>query len=311
MSDKIVTRVCKVCGIEKPIDEYYEVYGKGRWRLACKKCEIEKAKQRYIRRRDEILLRLHNKRLDPKYRAILKKRDRKRNKRVRTRNLEIYGTACSPEFTAKMRENQRQKRAENIEVFGYAYPADVREKRKLHYRELRTEALRCYGGKCECCGESRYEMLTFDHIQGNGHNTDKRGVKLVYDALKVYNEYGYPNSIYRLLCWNCNMSRGYYKYCPHKEQKVVVNTYKQRLKMEVINAYGGKCCLCGENHWEFLTIDHINGGGNKHRKQVGSGAVFYTLLKQLGWPKDEYRLLCANCNCSKKPNGWSQRGVKS
>lgn len=30
-----------------------------------------------------------------------------------------------------------------------------------------------------------------------------------------------------------------------------------------------KCACCGDGHIEFLTIDHINGDGNKHRKEIG------------------------------------------
>lgn len=68
-------------------------------------------------------------------------------------------------------------------------------------------------------------------------------------------------------------------------------------KQEVIRTYGGKCACCGEDRWEFLTIDHVNGGGTKHRKQVGSGGgAFYKWLKANGYPQEGYRVLCMNCN---------------
>jgi hypothetical protein len=79
----------------------------------------------------------------------------------------------------------------------------------------------------------------------------------------------------------------------------------RELKLETIRAYGSKCELCGETYPEFMTIDHIHGGGNKHRALVGEAHKFRSWLKQQGWPKDAYRLLCANCNCSKKRNGWT------
>lgn len=70
-------------------------------------------------------------------------------------------------------------------------------------------------------------------------------------------------------------------------------------KLAVIKNYGGKCVCCGENKFEFLTIDHVNGGGNKHRKKMGiAGNSFYKWLRKLNYPKDEYRLLCMNCNSS-------------
>jgi len=66
------------------------------------------------------------------------------------------------------------------------------------------------------------------------------------------------------------------------------------MKAEVVAAYGGYCKCCGESAHEFLTIDHVNGGGSQHRKQVGS--QFYSWLKRQGFPKEGYRLLCMNCN---------------
>jgi hypothetical protein len=70
-----------------------------------------------------------------------------------------------------------------------------------------------------------------------------------------------------------------------------------RLKDQLIAAYGGKCSCCGEAHKDFLTIDHIGGGGCAKRRSLKiSGANFYRHLKKLGWPKVKYRLLCMNCN---------------
>lgn len=58
------------------------------------------------------------------------------------------------------------------------------------------------------------------------------------------------------------------------------------------------CSCCGENHLEFLSIDHINGGGNRHRKEIGgSGNSLFLWLIKNGFP-DGYRVLCYNCNCS-------------
>ena len=71
------------------------------------------------------------------------------------------------------------------------------------------------------------------------------------------------------------------------------------LKIEIMSHYGTICGCCGESHIEFLTIDHINGGGNKHRREVGlhGGRRFYKWLKDNNWP-DGFRVLCMNCNFS-------------
>lgn len=61
--------------------------------------------------------------------------------------------------------------------------------------------------------------------------------------------------------------------------------------------YGGKCTCCGEEQYEFLVIDHVNGGGDNHRREIGRGAVVYRWLADHGYP-DGFQVLCHNCNSS-------------
>lgn len=80
--------------------------------------------------------------------------------------------------------------------------------------------------------------------------------------------------------------------------------HTQKLKREVIDAYGGRCSCCGELEIVFLTIDHINGGGKKQRSEVGGfGKKFYLWLKRNNYPKDEFQVLCLNCNFAKGKTG--------
>jgi len=73
-----------------------------------------------------------------------------------------------------------------------------------------------------------------------------------------------------------------------------------RLRAEMISAYGSKCVCCGESRPQFLTVDHKDGSGARHRKQIGDGAGrLRQYLRANGYPKDNYQLLCFNCNCSK------------
>ena len=76
-------------------------------------------------------------------------------------------------------------------------------------------------------------------------------------------------------------------------QRELSRLHDQRLRESVIGAYGGECSCCGERERDFLTIDHINGGGTQHRKQV-HGKV-YAQLRRDGFPPG-YRVLCWNCN---------------
>lgn len=75
------------------------------------------------------------------------------------------------------------------------------------------------------------------------------------------------------------------------------------LRLEVLEALGGKCACCGETRQEFLCVDHIRGGGNKHRKQV-EGEYFFRVVRREGCPKSKYRVLCYNCNCSLAHRGY-------
>lgn len=78
------------------------------------------------------------------------------------------------------------------------------------------------------------------------------------------------------------------------------NYHKEKLKKAAIYHYshGTMCCTCcGESHIEFLTIDHINGGGRKHRIEEKINSI-YQYLKNKNYPEG-YQILCFNCNCSK------------
>ncbi len=87
---------------------------------------------------------------------------------------------------------------------------------------------------------------------------------------------------------------------PERKLKNNLNSknYFRSLKREVIKEYGGKCCCCGITMFEFLTIDHISNNGNTHRKEIGKGRI-YPWLKRNGYPKDNFQLLCMNCNSAK------------
>lgn len=67
--------------------------------------------------------------------------------------------------------------------------------------------------------------------------------------------------------------------------------------------YGGKCACCGEDRHNLLTIDHVNGGGAAHRRAEGTHTI-YGWLKQNNFPKEGFRVLCFNCNCSRGAYGF-------
>lgn len=74
-----------------------------------------------------------------------------------------------------------------------------------------------------------------------------------------------------------------------------------------MEAYGHECECCGERSAEFLAMDHVYGGGNKHRKTIGCANI-YLWLKRHNCPKDSFRILCANCNTSLGHYGYCPHG---
>jgi hypothetical protein len=56
----------------------------------------------------------------------------------------------------------------------------------------------------------------------------------------------------------------------------------------------------------MLGIDHINGGGTKHRKEIKNFGIYKWLIDN-NYPLG-YRVLCHNCNCSLGFNGYCPHG---
>lgn len=85
--------------------------------------------------------------------------------------------------------------------------------------------------------------------------------------------------------------------------------YNAKARKECMEAYGGRCVCCGEAEDAFLCIDHINGNGNIHRKAVigrkeAAGSATYWWLRKQGYPKDNFQILCYNCNNAKHKLGY-------
>lgn len=86
---------------------------------------------------------------------------------------------------------------------------------------------------------------------------------------------------------------------------------RKRLRNRVFDAYGGPvCACCGETETVVLTVDHINGGGNQHRRQIqkenpvvyrGDGSMLRKWLSDNNFPPG-FQVLCFNCNASKGGN---------
>lgn len=90
-----------------------------------------------------------------------------------------------------------------------------RERARMQCVHLRLAVLFYYGPNCSCCGESRPEFLGIDHVEGGGRQHRKQIKMRIYEWLL---KHGFPEG-YRVLCHNCNMSHGFYGYCPHERER--------------------------------------------------------------------------------------------
>ena len=131
-----------------------------------------------------------------------------------------------------------------------------------------------------------------------------------------------PNRTYRA-CQRCRKRRSRYFKTYAKTDKGAINhkqnvlnwqrsnrdkvaaagkKYRAKVRDAVFGHYGTACACCGEAATEFLSIDHIENGGNIHRRQLfGSqtcGCRFYAWLRRNGFPAG-YQTLCFNCNHAK------------
>ena len=154
---------------------------------------------------------------------------------------------------------------------------------------------RLHNGRCLDCGTSKpIEDTHADTCKFHSFMSEQYGEKE-----KTCKDCGHINGhhsdrAYRELMI-LRAKRGRQKY------RATIEKYRRNLKQDALNAYGGKCACCGVDNYEFMAIDHINGGGNKHRKEnkTGSGLQFYRWLKKNKYPKG-FQILCANCNWIKR-----------
>jgi hypothetical protein len=104
--------------------------------------------------------------------------------------------------------------------------------------------------------------------------------------------------------------REWRKNNPEKSRASTKKSY-DKARMEMLERYGGsppKCACCGETIVEFLSIDHIEGNGAEHRREIekeygwklgGNQLPFW--LKRNDYPEG-FQVLCYNCNLGKRPH---------
>ena len=96
-----------------------------------------------------------------------------------------------------------------------------------------------------------------------------------------------------------------------EKSKTIQKRSYDKARLGALIHYSGdppQCACCGEKMIEFLTLDHIDGNGAEHRRQIekeygwklgGNQLVFW--LKRKNYPEG-FQVLCANCNFGKRTN---------
>ena len=86
-------------------------------------------------------------------------------------------------------------------------------------------------------------------------------------------------------------------------QWLIQRDRNRKFKAEVLTHYGNgelACVKCGFLDISALSIDHIEGGGNKQRNgKLRASTAFYKWLKKEGYPAG-YQTLCMNCQFVKR-----------
>ena len=154
--------------------------------------------------------------------------------------------------------------------------------------------------KCADCGMETDSRVTYSNhtrygcvvVKGNWHERHKEYTR---EYNKRYRE-GHKGAI---ATWQRKYQPIYRKKNPEKIIELRRRT-RDNLRTDVLTAYGNKCACCGEETRQFLSIDHMDGNGRKHRRENGlmSGQAFYAWLRRNKYPP-RFQVLCHNCNCAK------------
>lgn len=87
----------------------------------------------------------------------------------------------------------------------------------------------------------------------------------------------------------------------YKRLRATINKNNAEKRIKALTHYSKgnvpECCCCGEQEVKFLSIDHVNGGGNKHRREQNISNLAHWLASK-NYP-DGYQTLCHNCNMAK------------
>jgi hypothetical protein len=117
-------------------------------------------------------------------------------------------------------EERKNRKAERFKNYAQKHRGEINRSIQRCNERLRMEVLKAYGGeepKCACCDEKEIKFLSIDHVEGNG-NAHRRNIvksRSGYQFYRWLKKNNFPSG-FQVLCYNCNMAKGFYGICPHK-----------------------------------------------------------------------------------------------
>jgi len=128
--------------------------------------------------------------------------------------LRFWCKSCDIESAKNWYEANRERHREAGRRYWMKHKKRLNKIQRELLKGLRCEFINAYGGKCQCCGESEKMFLTIEHINGRGSEERKRLGS--YQLLVKLRRLGWPKENHTILCFNCNLSKGFFGFCPHK-----------------------------------------------------------------------------------------------
>lgn len=177
-------------------------------------------------------------------------------------------------------------------------------------KKPRLRLIALLGGKCVECGHSDVRSLHVDHVRGTGaeerrmrgrnyylhmidnvasgdyqllcacHNEIKRiseheQVTSTAPRPRVLAPLADPKKIAQRALNRAAKARVYADPSLLAKKRERDRRDHARLRQRVIDALGGVCASCGWSDPRALHVDHVNGGGGKHRKAASSSNALY------------------------------------
>ncbi len=182
------TKTCNKCSVVKPLEGFspHKDFPDG-LHTTCKECLNAKARQRWA--------------------DLPPEEKQKRNAQIQAQQTPEQRRAISKRYSRRHPD------------------AVLKHKRKARLKFLaqRRQVIAHYSdgtNQCACCGESQFEFLVIDHIDGGGGQHRKEQNLTGSNRLATWLiKNNYPEG-FRILCHNCNMCRGAYGYCPHESPEL-------------------------------------------------------------------------------------------